>query len=284
VVLSSFDGGTGKAGRARSIIGVASFDGRGNCSFGGALMDTRTGSKAQAYTVSGTYSAGANGLFQIQNPINTQYTEYGGIGAAGPSAFVASATEGIYNDVLVGIPMPTGLSVSTLTGTYRAGYIDYLQGDVTQVRNSIFTLTPNGQGSMGTLSVTGYAANLGSTSLSQSVFGATYSVDAATGTGNLILGAASSSQLVSGAKQFVPSKDGSILLGGDGNGFDLLVAVRPFSGSNANASFAGLYYYAQLSDDASGLPAASVSTPTTAASTRPARASGWCTSVTTSTI
>ncbi len=257
VALYSFDR-AGKPGRARALTGIATFDGKGAYALAGSLVDTQVGPIAQPYTVTGTYSVGSNGLFQIQNPINTKDTDFGGVGAAGPSAFVASATEGQYNDILVGIPMPASLlSLGSFNGTYRAGYIDYLQADVTKVRNAVFNFSPNGQGSIGAVAVTGYAANMGSTSLTQNVTGVTYSIDAAAGVGNLIFGAESPSQLISGTKVIVPSRDGSVLLGG-GTGFDLFFAVRPFSGPNPNESYAGTYYYAQLSDDASGLPKVSV--------------------------
>lgn len=257
VLLSDFNN-AGQAGRSRSIIGVATFDGKGGYTFAGVLEDSKTGGKAQIYNSKGTYAAGSNGAFQMQNPIDTLDTDFGGIGAAGPAAFTASATEGPYNDLLVGIPISGATTVASVNGAYRAGYIDFLQGDMTKVRNATFTLNPNGQGGIGNVAVTGAAANLGGNSLSQTITGATYSVDPASSLGTLNLGSASASQLISGSKAFLLSKDGSMLLGGDPNGFDFLIAVRPFSGANPNAGYSGQYFYAQFADDTSNLPAGTV--------------------------
>lgn len=245
VAVSDFDSKTGNAGRARSVTGVATFDGKGGYTFSGVLLDTKAGSKQQPYTTKGTYAVGANGLFQITNLFDTGDTDFGGVGAAGPSAFVASATEGSYNDIMVGIPVPASSSTLRFSGAYRAGYIDYLQGDLSKVRTATFSFNPN-SGSLGAITVTGYGANLGGTKQIQNVSGGTYSIDPSTALGTFTFGTPSTSQLISGSKSFYASQDGSIVVGGDPAGFDLLIAVHPYSGANADASYAGTYYYGQL--------------------------------------
>ena len=62
---------TGAIGRARSLTGVAVFDGNGNYSFTGQTFDSNdTSNQAKAYSFSGTYSVTSGGLFQMQNPID----------------------------------------------------------------------------------------------------------------------------------------------------------------------------------------------------------------------
>src|SRR5262249_52188340 len=121
-------------------------------------------------------------------------------------------------------------------------------------RDALFSFTPSG-GSLGSIMVAGHAADMGNTKMMQTVTGSTYSVDPTTVLGTLNFRTFSASQLISGTKAFYVSQDGNIVLGGNPGGYDLLFAVHPFTGANANASYAGSYYYAQLSDDASGAPA-----------------------------
>src|SRR5690349_1622099 len=92
VAVANYDPKTGNARQARSIIGVANFDGKGNYTFAGVVLDSKVGTKQQTYNTKGTYSVGGNGAFQIKDLLDTGETDFGGVGAAGPSAFVASAT------------------------------------------------------------------------------------------------------------------------------------------------------------------------------------------------
>src|SRR5205807_1763012 len=81
VLTSNLNQSNSAIGRARSLIGTMTFDGNGKYTFTGQLMDSQGGSTAQSYSTSGTYSAAANGMVQIQNPIDSKDFEYGGIGA-----------------------------------------------------------------------------------------------------------------------------------------------------------------------------------------------------------
>ncbi|HLJ45815.1 MAG TPA: hypothetical protein VKU01_07405 [Bryobacteraceae bacterium] len=254
VLLSDYDYATGQPSRARSITGLVTFDGQGAYAFTGVLMDTLAGGQAQNYTSSGQYVVYSQGMLIMDNIIDGSDTDFGGVGTFGPSAFVASATEGLNNDILVGVPMPSTGSLSTVAGNYRAGYIDFLQGDMTRVRDASFALNADGQGNVDTVSVTGFAVDRGSVGLSQNISGVNYVVDPATALGAMSFGDPNSNQLISGTKIFVLSQDGNLLVGGDPNGFDVLVATPPGSGSNATASYNGTYYYAMMADDASNLP------------------------------
>ncbi len=57
--------------------------------------------------------------------------------------------------------------------------------------------------------------------------------------------------LVSGQKTLYVSADGNLLLGGDPNGFDLIIGIKSLSGPAANAMYQGTYFNAALENDAS---------------------------------
>jgi uncharacterized protein (TIGR03437 family) len=170
---------------------------------------------------------------------------WGGVAALGPSAFVASATEGSNVDIMIAIPAGSNVTNSSLTGSYSAGTIDFLNADVTMVREATFTLNPDGAGNLGSVSVAGTAENLGGAPTTQTVPGATYSLSGQ-GSGTAVFGASSSSQLIGGTKTFYISADGNIVLGGSPTGYDLLVGIRALSGPATNATANSLYYIAGL--------------------------------------
>jgi uncharacterized protein (TIGR03437 family) len=265
-VLTIPDANTSAILRAVSLIGTMTFDGAaGTYSFTGQLMDSQSGS-AQAFSTTGGYAVSANGFAQIANPIHNFLSpgsagsdiEYGAVGALGPVAIIASSTENSngYNDVFIAIPAGSGVTNGSLQGTYRTGYIDYLQANVSQVRDGFFSLTSNGSGSFGTVSVTGSMANQGSAIANQSLAGVTYSIANANGSGTITFPTSATplSAIVSGQKTFYVSADGNILLGGSFNGFDLMVGIKAISGTVTNSMYSGTFYIAAL-EDPCGTPA-----------------------------
>ena len=251
-VLTTANVSTSAITRAASIIGTMTFDGNGNYSFTGQKMDTSAGTAPAAYSAQGTYAVAANGMLQIANPIDTSDIDYGGVGAAGPSAFVASATEGQYLDVLVGIPISTSATNANVQGAFQTAFIDFLQGNASQVRDGFYTLTSNGSGSFGNVSVSGAMANQGSTLVTQSLSGVTYSLSSGNGTITFPTASNTANTLVSGAKSFYVSPDGNLLLGGANNGFDLIFGVKSLGGSASNSMFQGTYFDSALENDTTG--------------------------------
>ena len=264
-VLTIPDANTSAILRAVSLIGTMTFDGAGNYSFTGQLMDSQSGN-AQAFSTTGGYAVSANGFFQVANPIHNflfpnsagSDIEFGAVGALGPVAIVASSTETSngYNDIFIAIPAGSGVTNGSLQGTYRTGYIDYLQANVSQVRDGFFSLTSNGSGSFGTVSVTGSMTNQGDTIATQSLAGVTYSIANANGSGTITFPTSATplSAIVSGQKTFYVSADGNIMLGGSFNGFDLMVGIKAISGTVNNGMYTGTYYMAAL-EDPCGTPA-----------------------------
>jgi len=251
VLTANFNSNTSAIGRAVSLVGTMTFDGKGNYSFNGQILDSTVGTSPKAYSVTGQYAVESNGMIQIKNPIDTSDTEYGGVSGIGPNAIVASATEGPYDDIFVAIPISTSPSNSTLQGSYQVGFLDFLQGNASQVRDGYYTLTADGKGGIGSVAVKGAMANQNSTATTQNLSGVTYSFSGQTGTLTFPTAGTPTTALVSGSKTFQVSSDGNIVLGGSASGFDILVGVKALSGSASNSMFQGTYYLAALENDAS---------------------------------
>jgi uncharacterized protein (TIGR03437 family) len=260
VLTTDLDTNTSAIGRAISIIGVMLFDGNGNYTFIGQMSDTMAGTSGVSYSTAGTYSVASNGLAQILNPIDSYVTgmtgtdiDYGAIAGVGPVSIVASATEGPYDDVFVAVQAGSGASNSTVNGSYNVGFIDFLQANASQVRDGYYTLTSAGTGSLGSVTVNGAMANQGSKNVAQKFSGVTYSIATPSGVGTLTFPTASTplTALVSGQKTFYVSSDGTFLLGGDPNGFDLIIGIQSLSGSATNSMYHGTYFNAALENDAS---------------------------------
>lgn len=247
----------GAIGEAQSAVGTVAFDGNGNYSFSGQVMDSTSGSGASTTSVTGTYKVSANNLLQLTSIFPNIYgtgtlaatnAEFGGVGAVGPAAFVASATEGQNYDIFVGIPISANATNASLSGRYTAAYLAFPKADVNSVRQCAFILNADGNGNFATTSATGSAANLGSTPLTQSVSGLTYSLGA-NANGTLNFGATSLNQLVSGTQSFAVSADGNLLLGGSPNDFDIFIALRSLTAPASNATFQGDYFVAGMLDN-----------------------------------
>ena len=247
----------GAIGEARSAIGIASFSTQGTYSFNGQTMDSSSHSVSPSnLSVTGRFGAAPNGFFQMQSLIaianNSPDIVRGGVGQAGPSAFVASATEGPNYDIIVGIPIATGVSVATLNGLYSFAYIDFFGAQASQVRNAWFTLNALGNGTAGfATQVTGSAANISNTTFTQYGGNITYSLSDTDGgalnfpTNNAI------GQLISGTKIFYTSPDGTLVLGGAPDGFDLLVGTPPVTGAGAsNSGVLSFYHLAGIEENA----------------------------------
>jgi uncharacterized protein (TIGR03437 family) len=106
----------------------------------------------------------------------------------------------------------------------------------------MFRLNPDGQGGLGTLSLTGLIGT-GGTSVLQTVNGAAYSF--ANGAMTLAFGGTLGAQtLIAGNELCYLSADGNFFFGGSATGWDMIVGVRSFAGSVPADALNGLYYQA----------------------------------------
>jgi uncharacterized protein (TIGR03437 family) len=239
----------GGIGEALSVVGIATFDGAGNYTFSGQLTDSASKTGAVSASFSGAYAVGANGFLRISSfaltgafPSSAVTFAFGGVGAVGPAAFTASATESPVFDLIVGIPIGSSVSNSSLTGAYNAVYLNFPQAAVGQARQAYMPLQADGAGGFGAVTATGSATDNPSLT-TQTIPGVTYSLSGTTG--SISFGAAAANQLIGGTQSFFVSTDGKLVVGGSSGGFDLLLA----SASSASATFEGVYFLGGLEAD-----------------------------------
>ena len=238
---------TGGIGEAVGATGIAAFDGAGNYTFSGQIADSASQTGASSTTSSGTYAVAANGFLKIASFAGNGAIAYGGVGAVGPFAFTASATENpspVF-DLMVGIPIGSSVSNASLKGAYNAVYLNFPQAAVGQTRQAYMPLQADGAGGFGAVSAAGSATDNASLT-TQAIPSVTYSLSGTTGT--IDFGAAASNQLIGGTQSFFVSADGNLLVGGSPGGYDLFLA-SPAISSVSQTAFQGFYYLGGLEAD-----------------------------------
>ena len=243
---------------AVSASGIIVFNGNGGYTVTGTQINS-SGPGAGSATVNITtpsqpgYTVFSSGLFSMVNPMDPQNAViFGGVGAGG--VIVASSTDSVDVDLFIAMPVSTASSNATLSGNYFVSSLDFLNGDYNTLnRNTFFSMTSNGSGSLGTVTVKGTASNLGDAPTTQTSTGASYTVSA-NGSGTMTFpapaGVAANNQLLSGAKTLYVSSDGNFFLAG-GTGFDLIVGVKALPSSNASTVINGFYFTGLLENDTS---------------------------------
>ena len=235
-----------------SFAGTMTFDGNGNYTASGSGVYYNAGSQTTPLSPTGTYQIQPSGAVAITNPFSQgTATLYGGVGVTG--LVVASSTESGYLDLFVGVPQSASASKSTLSGTYNVGTFEFNGGSVSAMTNSSFTATADGNGNLGTLSVTGSSSALSDKQATQSLPGAVYTLTS-TGSGTVTIPSASgvSNQLISGAKNLYVSPDGNFFVAGSPTGWDIEVGVKGLSTGGATI-FSGLYFNAYVENDTAGI-------------------------------
>jgi uncharacterized protein (TIGR03437 family) len=263
-VLLTSPNPNGTVGTAIGATGTLTFDGAGDYVFNGAVTVCSTvpcsAPQPATSTITGNYNLASNGFFEINSLVGTYKDNngqtqvdlaFGGVGVAGPNAFVASATEATNYDLFIGIPLNASATNASFKGTFNTAYLDFLQGDVTKVRDATYSLAADGQGNLTSTQMSGYAANLGSTAQPQYILPAGYSLSSLTVTGGA-LNFGSSSNLISGSKAFLISPDGTLILGGSLTDFDMLVGT-PAVANATDALYSGFYFIGAQEDNASSL-------------------------------
>jgi uncharacterized protein (TIGR03437 family) len=235
-VLIAGQSSAGAITSAKSAIGLITFDGKGGYVFNGAGV-----------TANGSYGLAANGLLYIQSIADNTQNAFGGLSAVGPTAFVASATEGTSADLIVAIPAAAGANNASLKGSYTGGYIAFPGGADAMVRQASFSFASDGAGNLSSFAVTGAALDLGGKTVSQSISGATYTLSGE-GSGGATFGAASSSQVLSGPMNLYVSADGNLFMAGTPGGTDLVVGMKSLSSAASNATWSNLYFTGAMED------------------------------------
>jgi uncharacterized protein (TIGR03437 family) len=240
-----------------SVYGEITFDGNGNYTFNGTLVD---GAAEQLYTytsITGTYTIAASGYGFMDNVFNSYLTSvYGGsnetvFGLVSNGIFIGSSTENLsgfgFNDLAIMAPIASPLATNaTFKGSYSFVDLDSPSEEVGDTRDSLFTGTADGNGNFTGVTGSGYVANNGGSATTQSL-SAKYSFS--NGAGNIAFGGSFTesnldSTLLAGSHYVYISPDGNFIFGGSPNGWDIFVGVRNQSGAPSN--FSGLYYQAGM--------------------------------------
>ncbi len=249
LAITSFDQNGGVM-EAKAATGTITFDGAGKYTVTGTVIDnTISSGQPQNLSVSGTYGIGAQGLGSLDNPLFPTDSSNAIFGAVAQGIFVGSSTEGTINDIFIAIPPGTATNAS-FNQTYWAGSLDFNGPSSSAIKNSLFAMTPNGQGGFGAITFQGQAANQSATGLlMQTVSGATYSI-ASDGSISLNVplasGVSTTNALFTGAKTMFQSADGNFLLGWTAGGYDIFFGVKALTSTGSNSIYQGEYYFGAL--------------------------------------
>jgi len=249
---------TGAFSHSLSAIGTVTFNMSGAFHFSGQVLDSAVQGPSVATSIDGHFKLAANGLLQMDSLVATTAsgnpdTVWGGVGSVGPAAFVASATDGPNYDIIVGIPISSTISSASFKGLYNTAYLEFLGGHPNSVHNAWFTMNANGKNQVGFgTPPTGSAANVSNKTTVQSLGAVAFTLTYADGGDLAFPPDSTGSELISNDKSFYISPDGSLLLGGDPNDYDLLIAT-PVVATPSNADLNGFYFLGGLEDDATGI-------------------------------
>jgi uncharacterized protein (TIGR03437 family) len=249
-VVYGLSDSSGDIGVAGVTYGNITFSGTGTWTISsGTELDTQNG-ELQALNESGTYAIGASGYGYITHPLlGSSYKIYGTVSNG---IFIGSATENTqYTDFFVSAlessPVATN---SSFQGTYSmAGF--FPAGSAAGIEDAYFTLNPNGAGSLGSFSVTGYSVGGGSTAYTQNLSNIKYVFS--NGGANLEFpnSTSSTAYYFFENEYLYISADSNFVFGGDPKGFDFFVGVRTSGGTAPNLN--GLYYQAGIDDNGGDL-------------------------------
>jgi len=231
-----------------SFSGTFTFDGKGNFTVAGQGTMNNSGDHPLTALSSGTYTVWSSGVVNMTNPFApaaSQTVLYGGVGQG---AIVASSTDTQYLDEFVAIPVATAASNATLSGAYQVASLEFIGGSATSTRNTFSSMTADGKGGMGTVTIGGTSTALNSTATTQTSAGVTYTV-AANGSGTLNFpapaGVTTANQLLVGNKTLYVSSDGSLFIAGSPTGYDFEIGIKQPAG-NSSSVLSGLYFTTDL--------------------------------------
>jgi len=237
----------GDLSEAVAVYGNINFHGDGTYAIttaeNAAYYDSANNGEILQLITTGTYSIAASGYGFISSPYVSGDLIYGMVNSQG--IFVASSTENTYgyNDMFIAAqvasPLPTA---SSFTGTWTCADLDLSSGSPTSALSLLFTMTPNGVSSLGSVNVSGYYG-ISTTALPPQTYNGliyAFSNGAAVARFSTI-----SNDYIQSNKYFYFSKDGNFLFGGSPNGFDMIVGVKSTSTPPA---LSGTYYQAGLDE------------------------------------
>jgi len=229
-----------------AIYGSIQFDGHGGYTLNASVADSNVGS-IQSLSSIGAYRIAASGMGYLDDPmqlsVRRQNITVWGLVSNG--VFVGSSTDSGINNLFVAALAPSSPPTNgSFNGSYWAAAVNFPSSDVTQARDMLFRVNPDGQGGLGTVNLTGFLG-AGGTTVSQAVAAAGYSF--ANGALTLSFGGSGplgAKTLIAGDVLCYLSADGNFFFGGSASGWDLMVGVRAFPGAVPLDALSGKYYQA----------------------------------------
>jgi uncharacterized protein (TIGR03437 family) len=216
-----------------------------------SYVDASSGESGTLNPVSGTYAIGGGGFGYITDPLSGIQIR----GMVANGVFIGSATESSgYNNLLIVGEVPSSTpTVSTFSGAYTMGYVNYASEMPQYFEDAQFTLNPNGGGTAAQGAMIGYYAGNGTTPTGQAANNLKYTASNGAIVLNFPAANASAATLIGGQEYLYFSPDGNFVFGGSPVGFDMLVGVKNTSG---NATLSGtLWYNAGVYNDVSNCDA-----------------------------
>jgi len=240
---------SGDLSQAAAAYGNITFNGAGGYSIGSNSVTVVESGSSGGYlpAASGTYTVAASGQGFFPAPLVSGAQVYGMVSNG---IFIGSMSESGYVDLFIAAPVTSPLATnSSFQGTYTfAGFVP--GGTPATMADTTFQVSPDGNGNLGTVNVTGYFGGGGASVYSQSNSGIKYSFS--NGAGVITFPTSSTANFYSGQEFMYMSPDRNFVFGGSPNGFDMFVGVK---NSTSGVNFGGLYYQAGIDDDTSQLAA-----------------------------
>ncbi len=217
---------TGAVIETTSSNGVITFNGAGGYTISsGSQWNDNTvsnGASQNIPTSTGSYGISPAGIGYITNP-SANPNIAGDIlnGTFSQGVFTASSTEDGLSDLFVAIQVGAVPTNATFNSPYWIGALDFAAGEDIDLKNALFKVAPNGAGSLGSLTIQGWANTNSGTALTQNVSGATYNFGTASDPSNAFFtipapsGVTTSQVLVSGTRNMYVSNDGNFTPGLD---------------------------------------------------------------------
>ena len=140
-----------------AIYGSIVFHGDGGYTLNSSVMDS-TGGSVQSFSIpNGAYRISASGMGFLDDPIRNRAASPSSTvwGLVSQGIFIGSSTDDRINSLFIAAKAPsTAPTNASFSGSYWAAAVNIPSGNVAQARDMLFPLNPDGQGSLGTVSLT----------------------------------------------------------------------------------------------------------------------------------
>jgi uncharacterized protein (TIGR03437 family) len=258
---------SGDLSDAYALYGNISFDGDGNYTINGLLLEAQAceaegDCPTEQETITGTYQISASGFGFMDNPLDSDDEIYGlvtnKLSPGQPGIFMGSSTETQdgYNDMFIAAPLASPApTAASLSGSYAIAGIDYPVVDQEEGAayslDYVLSFSANGAGKISSNgTATGFITANGGSPTNQSIGSVNYT--ASSGAFNVNFGGSlTGTNLLAGTHYLYSSPDGNFVFGGSPQGWDMIVGTR--NPVTSAPTFSGLYYAAGMDVNVFGI-------------------------------